>query len=127
MDAAGVPTAAFASFTDVEKACAYVQERGAPIVIKADGLAAGKGVTVAETIEQAEVAIHEALEENVFGEAGARVVIEDFLTGEEASILALIMEKKSFCWLHHKIISASTRRMKDPIPEGWEPILLHPL
>ena len=90
MDAAGVPTAAFASFTDVEEACAYVEERGAPIVVKADGLAAGKGVTVAESVEQAQAAILEALEENVFGEAGARVVIEDFLRGEEASILALI-------------------------------------
>ena len=90
MAAAGVPTAAYASFTEVEAACAYVRERGAPIVVKADGLAAGKGVTVAETVEQAEKAIRDALEENAFGSAGARVVIEDFLQGEEASILALI-------------------------------------
>jgi len=90
MAAAGVPTAAYASFTEVEAACAYVRERGAPIVVKADGLAAGKGVTVAETVEQAETAIRDALEENAFGSAGARVVIEDFLQGEEASILALI-------------------------------------
>lgn len=90
MAAAGVPTAAYASFTEVEAACAYVRKRGAPIVVKADGLAAGKGVTVAETVEQAETAIRDALEENAFGSAGARVVIEDFLQGEEASILALI-------------------------------------
>ena len=90
MQAAGVPTAAYAAFTDPETACAYVRERGAPIVIKADGLAAGKGVTVAETVEQAEAAIRDALEGSAFGEAGSRVVIEDFLTGEEASILALI-------------------------------------
>jgi phosphoribosylamine--glycine ligase len=90
MQAAGVPTAAYETFSDPALACAYVQERGAPIVIKADGLAAGKGVTVAETVEQAEAAIRDALEGNAFGDAGARVVIEDFLTGEEASILALI-------------------------------------
>ena len=90
MKAAGVPTSAYETFTDPEAACAYVREHGAPIVIKADGLAAGKGVTVAETVAQAEAAIREALEGNAFGDAGSRVVIEDFLVGEEASILALI-------------------------------------
>ena len=64
MKAGGVPTSAYETFTDVEAACAYVRERGAPIVIKADGLAAGKGVTVAETVEQAEAAIRDALEGN---------------------------------------------------------------
>jgi len=90
MKAAGVPTSAYETFTDPDAACNYARERGAPIVIKADGLAAGKGVTVAETVEQAEEAIRDALEGNAFGEAGNRVVIEDFLEGEEASILALI-------------------------------------
>ena len=90
MKAGGVPTSAYETFTRVDEACAYVRERGAPIVIKADGLAAGKGVTVAETVEQAEAAIRDALEGNAFGDAGSRVVIEDFLVGEEASILALI-------------------------------------
>jgi phosphoribosylamine--glycine ligase len=90
MKAGGVPTSAYETFTDPEAAIAYVRERGAPIVIKADGLAAGKGVTVAETVEQAEAAIRDALEGNAFGDAGSRVVIEDFLVGEEASILALI-------------------------------------
>ncbi len=90
MKAGGVPTSAYETFSDPDAACAYVRERGAPIVIKADGLAAGKGVTVAETVEQAEAAIRDALEGNAFGDAGSRVVIEDFLIGEEASILALI-------------------------------------
>ncbi len=90
MKAGGVPTSAYETFTDPEAACTYVRERGAPIVIKADGLAAGKGVTVAETVEQAEAAIRDALDGNAFGDAGNRVVIEDFLVGEEASILALI-------------------------------------
>jgi len=89
MEVAGVPTAACSVFTDAEAACAYVREHGAPIVIKADGLAAGKGVTVAESVEQAETAIREALG-GAFGDAGSRVVIEEFLVGEEASILALI-------------------------------------
>ena len=90
MKSGGVPTSAYETFTDPDAACNYVRERGAPIVIKADGLAAGKGVTVAETVEQAEAAIRDALEGNAFGDAGNRVVIEDFLVGEEASILALI-------------------------------------
>jgi phosphoribosylamine--glycine ligase len=90
MKAGGVPTSAYETFTDPDAACEYVRERGAPIVIKADGLAAGKGVTVAETVGQAEAAIRDALEGNAFGDAGNRVVIEDFLVGEEASILALI-------------------------------------
>ncbi len=90
MKAGGVPTSAYEAFTDPDLACEYVQKRGVPIVIKADGLAAGKGVTVAETVEQAEAAIRDALDGNAFGEAGNRVVIEDFLVGEEASILALI-------------------------------------
>jgi phosphoribosylamine---glycine ligase len=90
MKAGGVPTSAYETFTDVDAACAYVAERGAPIVVKADGLAAGKGVTVAETVAQAQAAIKDALEGNAFGDAGSRVVIEDFLEGEEASILALV-------------------------------------
>jgi phosphoribosylamine--glycine ligase len=90
MKAGGVPTSAYETFSDPETACAYVRERGAPIVVKADGLAAGKGVTVAETVDQAEAAIRDALQGNAFGDAGSRVVIEDFLVGEEASILALI-------------------------------------
>jgi phosphoribosylamine--glycine ligase len=90
MKGGGVPTAASEMFTETDAACEYVRAKGAPIVIKADGLAAGKGVTVAETVEQAEQAIRDALEGSAFGDAGNRVVIEDFLEGEEASILALI-------------------------------------
>lgn len=90
MLAGGVPTAAYKTFTNPATACEYVRDRSMPIVIKADGLAAGKGVTVAKTVELAEAAIRDALEGNLFGEAGRRVVIEDFLEGEEASILALI-------------------------------------
>lgn len=87
---AGVPTAAYARFKDMEKARAYAREKGAPIVIKADGLAAGKGVTVALTAEEADRAIKEAMEDKAFGAAGAELVIEEFMEGEEASFFALV-------------------------------------
>src|SRR3990167_359987 len=80
-----IPTANYATFTDVDAALAYLQKNPAPIVIKADGLAAGKGVIVAETQQQAIDAVKDMLSGNRFGEAGARVVIEEFLDGEEAS------------------------------------------
>lgn len=85
-----IPTASYQGFTDVASAKAYVDEQGAPIVIKADGLAAGKGVIVAETIEQAHAAIDDMLADNKFGDAGSRVVIEQFLCGEEASFICMI-------------------------------------
>ena len=86
----GIPTAGHASFTDLAEALAFVEERGAPIVIKADGLAAGKGVTVAEDLKAARAAVTDALEGSCFGEAGHRVVIEERLVGEEASFIALV-------------------------------------
>ncbi|WP_201578255.1 phosphoribosylamine--glycine ligase [Psychrobacter okhotskensis] len=85
-----IPTAAYQGFTDTDAAKAYIDEQGAPIVIKADGLAAGKGVIVAETIEQAYEAIDDMLADNKFGDAGSRVVIEQFLQGEEASFICMI-------------------------------------
>jgi phosphoribosylamine--glycine ligase len=90
MEAAGVPTARSASFTDAAKAKAYVRAEGAPIVIKAEGLAAGKGVTVCETVAQAEAAIDEAMLARAFGQAGDRILVEECLIGDEASILALV-------------------------------------
>ncbi|AKJ65086.1 phosphoribosylamine--glycine ligase [Kiritimatiella glycovorans] len=89
MQAAGVPTARAESFDDPAAACACLREHGAPVVVKADGLAAGKGVTVCASIDEAERAVREALEEKRFGDAGGCVLIEDCLRGEEASILAL--------------------------------------
>ena len=86
----GVPTADYATFEDAEKAHAYVREKGAPIVIKADGLAAGKGVVVAMTEEDAHAAIDDMLSGHKFGAAGARVVIEEFLDGEEASFIVMV-------------------------------------
>ncbi len=85
----GVPTAEYRRFADAEAARAYVREKGAPIVVKADGLAAGKGVTVARTVEEALAAVDEALVGGRFGAAGAEVVVEEFLAGEEVSFFAL--------------------------------------
>ena len=84
-----IPTAAYGNFTEVDKAVAYIKQQGAPIVIKADGLAAGKGVILAETEEEAIAAVEDMLAGNAFGDAGHRVVIEEFLTGEEASIIVI--------------------------------------
>lgn len=86
----GIPTAAYATFTDANAAHDYVDQQGAPIVIKADGLAAGKGVVVAMSLEEAHGAIDAMLADNKLGSAGARVVIEEFLTGEEASFIVMV-------------------------------------
>lgn len=85
-----IPTSAYESFIDYESAIAYVREQGAPIVIKADGLAAGKGVVVAETLEEAEEALRQIMEESIFGEAGTRVVVEECMFGEELSLLSFV-------------------------------------
>ena len=85
-----IPTAEYQNFTEIDPAIAYVREKGAPIVVKADGLAAGKGVIVAMTLEEAEDAIRDMLAGNAFGEAGSRVVIEEFLDGEEASFIVMV-------------------------------------
>lgn len=84
-----IPTADYQTFTEIKKAHAYILEKGAPIVIKADGLAAGKGVIVAQTEDEAIAAVNSMLADNKFGNAGARVVIEEFLTGEEASFIVI--------------------------------------
>lgn len=85
-----IPTADYENFTDVDAALAYLRRKGAPIVIKADGLAAGKGVIVAMTLAEAEAAVRDMLSGNAFGDAGSRVVIEDFLDGEEASFIVMV-------------------------------------
>ncbi|MEX0445675.1 phosphoribosylamine--glycine ligase [Xenorhabdus sp. SGI246] len=85
-----IPTAAYQNFTEVEPALAYLEKMGAPIVIKADGLAAGKGVVVAMTMEEAQNAVKDMLAGNAFGDAGHRIVIEEFLDGEEASFIVMV-------------------------------------
>jgi phosphoribosylamine--glycine ligase len=85
----GIPTAGYGQFTEVAPAIEFIRQHGAPIVVKADGLAAGKGVIIAQTVEEAEMAVEDMLAGNAFGEAGHRVVIEEFLTGEEASFIVM--------------------------------------
>lgn len=85
-----IPTAAYGNFTQVDEAVAYIKQQGAPIVVKADGLAAGKGVILAQTEEEAIAAVNDMLSGNAFGDAGARVVIEEFLLGEEASYICMV-------------------------------------
>jgi phosphoribosylamine--glycine ligase len=90
MERHGIPTARYQTFSDAAAAHRYTDEQGAPIVIKADGLAAGKGVVVAMTLEEAHGAIDMMLSDNRFGDAGARVVVEEFLEGEEASFIVMV-------------------------------------
>ena len=96
MDANGIPTARYQSFTDAASARAYCDELGAPLVVKADGLAAGKGVVVAETLDMALDAV-EACFDGSFGDAGQTVVVEEMLTGPECSLLAFVSNGKAFC------------------------------
>ena len=105
-----IPSAAFKRFTHAEAAIEYVERVGAPIVIKADGLAAGKGVTVAQTLDQAKDAIEEALNDNKFGEAGSEIVIEECLIGEEASFHVLVDGEN--------VIPLATAQDHKPVGEG---------
>ncbi|NND37278.1 MAG: phosphoribosylamine--glycine ligase [Gammaproteobacteria bacterium] len=90
MDRHSIPTAAYGEFTELEPALEYIRARGAPIVVKADGLAAGKGVIVAQTVEEAVVAARDMLQDGSFGTAGNKIVVEEFLNGEEASFIAIV-------------------------------------
>ena len=92
LDRHNIPTAAYGEFTKIEPALAYIRANGAPIVVKADGLAAGKGVIVAQTTAEAEAAVHDMLQAGSFGDAGQKIVIEEFLTGEEASFIAIVAD-----------------------------------
>ncbi|MGM0212932.1 phosphoribosylamine--glycine ligase [Enterococcus sp. AZ109] len=91
-----IPTAEYQAFTDYDEAVAYVNEKGAPIVIKADGLAAGKGVTVAMTLDEALEALKEMMTDLKFGASGSKVVIEEFLEGEEFSLLAFVRDEEVY-------------------------------
>jgi phosphoribosylamine--glycine ligase len=88
-----IPTGAYGSFSELQPAIDYIREQGAPLVVKADGLAAGKGVIVAHTLAEAEDAARSMLTEGAFGAAGAKVVVEQFLEGEEASFIAIVSGK----------------------------------
>ena len=106
MREAGIPTAAAASFTGLDAAMAYLDGQSLPIVIKAEGLAEGKGVTVAHTREEAAEALRQCLSERVFGEAGGEVLIEEFMAGEEASLPATAILRSPFGLFHPRTGSA---------------------
>lgn len=106
----GIPTAAYGKFTEVEPAIRFIREKGAPIVVKADGLAAGKGVIIAHDTAQAEAAVIDMLAGNAFGEAGHRVVIEEFLTGEEASFIVMADGKN--------VLPLATSQDHKPVGDG---------
>ncbi|MDR6225875.1 phosphoribosylamine--glycine ligase [Desmospora profundinema] len=90
MESYGIPTGRYRSFDDSSEALRYIREQGAPIVIKADGLAAGKGVVVARTLQEATDAVHHIMEERAFGDAGTEIVVEEFLEGQEMSLMAFV-------------------------------------
>ena len=105
MEKYNIPTAKYQTFTEMEPALAYVREQGAPIVVKADGLALGKGVIVAQTVEEAEDAVRSMMGDKKFGEAGTRLVIEECMTGPEATVLA-------FCDGEHLVCMKSSQDHK---------------
>ena len=114
--------AAYRSFTDLDAACAYAAQQTIPIVIKADGLAAGKGVIIAHSHAEADACIRDMLSANRFGEAGHRVVIEDFLQSEKKrATSALSMASRCYPWPVHRITRRATTAISVPIPEVWEP------
>lgn len=106
----GIPTAAYGKFTEVEPAIEFIREMGAPIVVKADGLAAGKGVIIAHSTTEAEAAVIDMLAGNAFGDAGHRVVVEEFLTGEEASFIVMADGKN--------VLPLATSQDHKPVGDG---------
>ena len=117
-----IPTAAYERFTDAEAAKAYVRQQGAPIVVKADGLAAGKGVIVADDARRRRVAAIDMMFDGAFGEAGAEVVIEEFLDGEEARFFASATARPRCRWLARRTTSASATATPARTPAAWAPI-----
>lgn len=116
-----IPTAEYENFTEVEPALAYVRRKGAPIVIKADGLAAGKGVIVAMTLQEAEEAVRDMLAGNAFGDAGHRIVVEEFLDGEEASFIVMVDGENVVPMATSQTTNASATAIPARTPAAWGP------
>ena len=118
----GIPTAAYGKFTDFEAARAFILAQAPPIVVKADGLAAGKGVTIAGTRDAALEAAREMLTGGRFGAAGEEIVVEEFLAGEEASFFALVDGETALPLAAAQITSGRATAIRGPIPAAWAPI-----
>ena len=116
-----IPTADYQNFTDLEPALAYIREQGAPIVIKADGLAAGKGVIVAMTLEEAEAAATDMLDGGAFGDAGARIVVEEFLAAKRPVSLSLPTAPLYCRWQHRRTTKRVTKATPARTPAAWAP------
>ena len=121
MERHDIPTAKYQTFDDLERSTAYVREHGAPIVIKADGLAAGKGVTVAMDEETAIAALEDIFVDHRFGNAGAKVVIEDFLEGQEFSLMSFVNGTDFWPMPISQIISVPTMATRVRTPAAWAP------
>ncbi|GAY75720.1 phosphoribosylamine-glycine ligase [Sporolactobacillus inulinus] len=114
-----IPTSHYRTFTDYAEASDYLQKVGAPIVLKADGLAAGKGVIVALTMAEAAAGLKAIMKDKKFAEAGSRVVIEEYLEGEEFSLMALVNGEKLYRWTLLRIINGHLKAIKDRTPAAW--------
>ena len=121
-----IPTASFEAFTTPGPAKQFARALGVPLVVKADGLAAGKGVVIATTYEAADQIIDDMLSGNAFGDAGAEVVIEEFLQGKRLVTSSLVMVREPVLLPHPKITSGFSIMMRGPILEAWVPILRLP-
>ena len=121
-----IPAGFYEIFDNRNEAVKYIRKQGAPIVVKADGLAAGKGVIVCKTIEEAIQSVDKIMVDKIFGEAGNRVIIEEYLTGEEASYIAFTDGKKSFPWRPPRIISLYLMAIRVSTQVAWEPTHQHP-
>jgi phosphoribosylamine--glycine ligase len=117
-----IPTAKFQTFADIQAAHAYIDAEGAPIVVKADGLAAGKGVVVATSVAEAHAAVDMMLSDNKLGDAGARVVIEEFLDGEEASFIVMADGRHALPMATARTTSGSRMPTRGRTPAAWAPI-----
>ena len=114
----GIPTAKYELFTEVEAACAYIEAQGAPIVVKADGLALGKGVIVAQTVGEAKAAVRSMIEDKAFGQSGARVVIEEFMEGPEVSVLSFTDGETVVPMVSSCLLYTSTRSTSSSTPSA---------
>ena len=114
-----VPTALSGSFEQSGKAIQFCERLCCPIVIKADGLALGKGVTIAQSVEEAAAAVHAMMEEGCFGDAGRRIVVEEFLRGAECSVHALVSGRGYCLWRRRATTNARSMATKARTPAGW--------